>query len=69
MATDQSRDRSGLFDWLPRAVDFAERMRSERTDGTLGHADLGLAVAVLMLAYEDGHKPPRPTGVTPLSPG
>ena len=58
-------DGSAMFDWLQRVFGFSERMRTDRPDGTLGHAELELDGAVVMLAHVEGHKSPRTTGVRP----
>ena len=58
-------DGAGMFDWLQRVFGFTERMRSDRPDGALGHAELELDGAVVMLAHVGGHKSPRTTGVRP----
>jgi uncharacterized glyoxalase superfamily protein PhnB len=58
-------DGTAMFDWLRLVFGFTERMRSDRTDGKLGHAELALDGAVVMLAHVEGHKSPRTTGLKP----
>ena len=55
-------DAGAAMDWLQRAFGFRERMRVTRDDGTLGHCEMELGEAVIMLGTPPGHKNPAHLG-------
>ena len=60
---------SEAIDFYTQALGFTERMRLPGPDGRIGHAELELADAVIMLADEHpemGLRGPRNVGGTPV---
>ena len=58
-------DGAAAADWLVAAFGFTERMRSLAPDGSLGHCELTLGTAVVMLGTPPGYRSPLTRGDTP----
>jgi PhnB protein len=61
---------SDAIDFYSQVLGFSERMRMPGPDGRLGHAEMELGDAVIMLADENpemGARSPRTVGGTPVT--
>jgi uncharacterized glyoxalase superfamily protein PhnB len=55
-------DLEGAMTFLQEAFGFRERMRTTNVDGSLGHCELEIGNAVIMLGTPPGHKTPAQLG-------
>lgn len=55
-------DMSAALTWLAEAFGFRERMRTTNPDGALGHCEMELGDAVIMMGSPPGHKSPAHLG-------
>ena len=55
-----SRDTSGLIDYLEQAFDAKELTRVLNPDGTIGHAEVRIGDAIVMMFDAKPHWPPTP---------
>ncbi len=55
-------DTAAMIDWLTEAFGFRERFKEVREDGSLGHVEMELGDAVIMMGDPPGHKNPKHLG-------
>ena len=55
-------DTAGMIDWLTNAFGFRERFKEVRQDGSLGHVEMELGDAVIMMGDPPGFKNPKHLG-------
>ena len=55
-------DMAAALEWLARAFGFRERMRTTNPDGELGHCEMELGDAVIMMGSPADHKSPAHLG-------
>jgi uncharacterized glyoxalase superfamily protein PhnB len=55
-------DMAAALAWLAEAFGFRERMRTTNPDGALGHCEMELGNAVIMMGSPPGHKSPAHLG-------
>ena len=55
-------DTAAMIDWLTNAFGFRERFKEVRQDGTLGHVEMELGDAVIMMGNPPGYKNPKHLG-------
>ena len=55
-------DTAAMIDWLTNAFGFRERFKEVRQDGSLGHVEMELGDAVIMMGNPPGYKNPTHLG-------
>ena len=55
-------DTAAMIDWLTNAFGFRERFKEVRQDGSLGHVEMELGDAVIMMGDPPGYKNPKHLG-------
>jgi uncharacterized glyoxalase superfamily protein PhnB len=55
-------DTAAALDWLSQAFGFRERLRTTTDDGEVGHAEMQVDEAVIMLGSPPNHKSPAHLG-------
>ena len=60
-------DTAAALDWLAEGFGFRERFRTTNADGTIGHAEMEIGDAVVMVGTPPGYKNPAHLGGVTVS--